>query len=253
MGEAVNQLASRLNAFVTGEKRFLGDIAHELSSPLARLQIGLELLETTATSEQESMVKDIREEVEEMTHLINELLAFSKAGLQGKEIELKPINLSKLLNAVTLKTASEQIVKLDIDKDLSVLGDQMLLERAFGNVFRNAVRYAAADGDIKVKAIRLGKEVSVITSDSGPGVPPAALEHLTEPFFRPEPSRSRSSGGTGLGLAIVQTCIESCNGTLSIRNRQPKGLEVDIKLQVADHSTVTDSSSSTPIVKSQNA
>lgn len=235
MGEAVNQLASRLNTFVTGEKRFLGDIAHELSSPLARLQIGLELLETTATSEQESMLNDIREEVEEMTHLINELLAFSKAGLQGKEIELKPINLSDLLSSVTLKTASEQIVKLDLDKELCVLGDQMLLERAFGNVFRNAVRYASADGDIKVKALRSGREISIITSDSGPGVPPAALEHLTEPFFRPEPSRSRSSGGTGLGLAIVQTCIESCNGSLSIRNKQPRGLEVEIRLQAAEN------------------
>lgn len=235
MGEAVNQLASRLNTFVTGEKRFLGDIAHELSSPLARLQIGLELLETTATSEQESMLNDIREEVEEMTHLINELLAFSKAGLQGKEIELKPINLAELLSNVTLKTASEQIVKLDIEKDLCVLGDQMLLERAFGNVFRNAVRYASADGDIKVKANRAGRDISIITSDNGPGVPPAALEHLTEPFFRPEPSRSRSSGGTGLGLAIVQTCIESCNGSLSIRNKQPRGLEVEIRLQAAEN------------------
>ncbi len=239
MGEAVNQLAARLNTFVTGEKRFLGDIAHELSSPIARLQIGLELLETSATKDQESMINDIREEVEEMTHLINELLAFSKAGLQGKEIELVPINLSNLLTAVTLKTASEKIVKLDIEKDLRVLGDQMLLERAFGNVFRNAVRYAAADGDIKVKAIHSGKEVSIITSDSGPGVPQNAIEHLTEPFFRPEPSRSRSSGGVGLGLAIVQTCIESCNGSLAIRNRQPHGLEVEIRLQAAsDHSPV---------------
>jgi two-component system sensor histidine kinase CpxA len=233
MGEAVNQLAARLNTFVTGEKRFLGDIAHELSSPIARLQIGLELLETSATKDQESMINDIREEVEEMTHLINELLAFSKAGLQGKEIELVPINLSTLLTAVTLKTASEQIVKLDIEKDLRVLGDQMLLERAFGNVFRNAVRYAAADGDIKVRAIHSGKEISIITSDSGPGVPQNAIEHLTEPFFRPEPSRSRSSGGVGLGLAIVQTCIESCNGSLAIRNRQPRGLEVEIRLQAA--------------------
>jgi len=250
MGEAVNQLASRLNTFVTGEKRFLGDIAHELSSPLARLQIGLELLETTATTDQESMINDIREEVEEMTHLINELLAFSKAGLQGKEIELKPINLSKLLTAVTLKTASEQIVKLDIEKDLSVLGDQMLLERAFGNVFRNAVRYASADGDIKVKALRTGKEVSIITSDNGPGVPPSALEHLTEPFFRPEPSRSRSSGGTGLGLAIVQTCIESCNGSLSIRNRQPRGLEVEIRLEAVPENNPSELPASQP---SENA
>lgn len=255
MGEAVNQLASRLNTFVTGEKRFLGDIAHELSSPLARLQIGLELLETTATKDQESMINDIREEVEEMTHLINELLAFSKAGLQGKEIELKPINLSKLLVGVTLKTASEQIVKLDVAQDLSVLGDQMLLERAFGNVFRNAVRYASADGDIKVKALRTGKEISIITSDSGPGVPPAALEHLTEPFFRPEPSRSRSSGGTGLGLAIVQTCIESCNGSLSIRNRQPRGLEVEIRLGSASENSSSEPSSpqSTAGQPSENA
>ncbi len=169
MGEAVNQLASRLNTFVTAKNVFSETSPTNSHRQVARLQIGLELLETTATPDQESMINDIREEVEEMTHLINELLAFSKAGLQGKEIELKPINLSKLLTDVTLKTASEQIVKVDIEKGLSVLGDQMLLERAFGNVFRNAVRYAAADGDIKVKAIRAGKEISVLTSDNGPG------------------------------------------------------------------------------------
>ena len=233
LGDAVNRMAKRLNTFVTGQKRFLGDIAHELCSPMARLQVALELLESSGTSEQDSLIKDIREEVDEMSNLINELLAFSKAGLQGKEIQLEPVNLKELVNAAAIKMCSETLVTVDIEEGIWVMGDLLLLDRAFGNILRNAVRYAADFGPINVRATSNAREVTVTTTDCGPGVPPDAVGQLGEPFFRPEASRSRNSGGVGLGLAIVKTCVESCKGTFLVRNRQPKGLEVEIKLQSA--------------------
>ena len=228
---AVNSMAERLENFVAGQKRFLGDTAHELCSPVSRLLIALELLETSVSEQQESTLKDIREDVEEMSHLINELLAFSKAGIQGIEIRLVPVNIGAVLKTAMLKTASENLLRMDVPADVSVHGDQLLLERAFGNVIRNAVRYASQDGPIEVKVCRAGQEVIVTVTDCGPGVPAEALKLLGQPFFRPEPSRSRSSGGVGLGLAIVKTCVESCGGTFKIRNHQPKGLQVEVRLR----------------------
>lgn len=231
LSEAVNVMAERLENFVAGQKRFLGDTAHELCSPISRLRIALELLESSGSEAQESTVKDIREDVEEMSNLINELLAFSKAGLQGKEIQMVPINLVETLKAVVQKTASEADIRLDLPNELFVLGDQLLLDRAFGNIIRNAVRYAGQDGPISIKTKRNAQEITITITDSGPGVSGEALKFLGQPFYRPEPSRSRSSGGVGLGLAIVKSCVEACNGDFKLRNHQPRGLQVEVRLQ----------------------
>jgi two-component system sensor histidine kinase CpxA len=247
LSEAVNIMAQRLEDFVVGQKRFLGDTAHELCSPVSRLRIALELLESSATAEQETVVNDIREDIEEMSNLINELLAFSKAGLQGKEICMLPINIADTLRGVVAKTAADADVVMELPNDLLVLGDQLLLDRAFGNIIRNAVRYAGQDGPISIKAKRVGQEVIVSVIDSGPGVNAEALKLLGQPFFRPEPSRSRSSGGVGLGLAIVKTCVESCNGDFKVRNHQPRGLQVEVRLQLAPAQQA--SATSTPAVK----
>jgi two-component system sensor histidine kinase CpxA len=106
---------------------------------------------------------------------------------------------------------------------------------------RNADRYAPDSGPLLIKAERIDKHIIIKFADNGPGVPPDTLELLCEPFYRPESSRNRSSGGVGLGLAIVKTCIESCQGSVALRNRQPTGLEVEIKL-FADSSRISSSS-----------
>ncbi len=231
LAEAVNSMAERLDNFVAGQKRFLGDTAHELCSPISRLHIALELLESSVTEEQELTIKDIREDVDEMSNLINDLLAFSKAGLQGKELQLSAVNLGTVLQTVMSKTCSEKLVKVDFPADVFVFGDNLLLERALANVIRNAVRYASQDGPIHVNGVRSGAEFVITITDSGPGVPAESIKMLGEPFFRPEPSRSRSSGGVGLGLSIVKSCVETCGGSFTVRNHQPKGLQVELRLK----------------------
>ncbi|MCI5224139.1 MAG: ATP-binding protein, partial [Candidatus Electrothrix sp. AR4] len=95
---------------------------------------------------------------------------------------------------------------------------------------RNAVKYAGEAGPIMVSAIEINDQVAISVKDLGPGVPEGYLDRLFEPFFRPEPSRDRDSGGVGLGMAIVKTCTAACNGTVSARNREPKGFAVTVTL-----------------------
>jgi len=98
-------------------------------------------------------------------------------------------------------------------------------------VLRNAARYAP--GEVIVRADRVEDQVRLTISDHGPGVPPAALQNLFEPFYRLEPDRARSTGGSGLGLAIVKACIEACQGTVTACNLRPSGLEIGIVLRAA--------------------
>ncbi len=104
LAEAVNTLAKRLNGFVVGQKRFLGDISHELRSPIARLQMALEILDASKNLKDEDRkhIEDIREEVVEMTQLVDELLAFSKAGLKGQTPNMVPLQVSTLVDSVCL-------------------------------------------------------------------------------------------------------------------------------------------------------
>jgi len=232
LAQAINRMTERLSGFVNGQKRFLGDIAHELCSPIARIQVGLGILEQRTDEKQKTYVEDVREEVQQMSHLVNELLSFSKAGLQPKEIKLERVCLAPIVRRVLERESAEtKPVVVSVDESLCVLAEPELLTRALANLVRNAFRYAGAAGAISISAGRLGDQITVTLADTGPGVPEDALEHIFDPFFRVESSRSRDTGGAGLGLAIVKTCVEACQGTVSAKNCQPSGLQVDITLK----------------------
>jgi two-component system sensor histidine kinase CpxA len=233
LSEAVDTMAGRLEGYVLEQKRLLADISHEMFSPLARLQLALELLDSGSTDEQQAHIADIREEVEEMNNLISELVAYSKAGMQAKTAELGAVNLKAILEGLIPRLVNANNIVLEIPEQLSVLGDRLLLDRAISNVLRNSVRYAGPNGQIKVSAIAEGGEIVVTIVDNGPGVSEAALKHLGQPFYRPESSRNRASGGFGLGLAIVKSCVEACQGSFALRNAAGGGLAVELRLKAA--------------------
>ncbi|SRR5581483_6488279 len=232
LGQAINQMASRLAGLVNGQKRFLGDIAHELCSPIARIQMALGIIEQRADEKQKAYVEDLREEVQEMSSLVNELLSFSKASLGTATIKLQSVPLLPIVEKAVHREAREGAeVRLEVDPGLVVLADPELLLRSLANLVRNAVRYAGQAGPITVSARPEGGRTLISVADSGPGVPEASLEQLFDPFYRLEPSRNRETGGVGLGLAIVKTCVESCQGAVRCQNRKPSGLEVVIALR----------------------
>jgi two-component system sensor histidine kinase CpxA len=232
LARAINHMTSRLLAFVKGQKRFLGDVAHELGSPIARIQFGLGALEQRTQGETRNRVTDIMEDVDQMSTLVGELLTFSRAEIQATAVKLEPTVLLPVVEAaVKREVPPEADIIVQIDPGTRVVASSALLTRALANLLRNVVKYAGEAGPIYVFAEKRKDEVAIEVRDTGPGVSEDLLDQLFEPFFRPEPSRNRDSGGVGLGLAIVKTCIETCNGTVSARNLKPKGFAVTITLK----------------------
>ena len=237
LSDAINRMAERLSGFVGGQKRFLGDIAHELCSPIARIQVALGILEQRADEKQKEYLADLREEVEHMSSLVNELLSFSMASIGGSKLKLQPVPLCELIDkAVARETGSASAsaeMKIEVPSDLQVTADPELLLRAVGNILRNAIHHAGQAGPITISAIREGANASLLIEDCGPGVPAEAIPKLFDPFFRVDTSRARETGGVGLGLSIVKTCAESCGGSVRCENRDPHGLRVIIHLAAA--------------------
>jgi two-component system sensor histidine kinase CpxA len=234
LSHAINRMAGRLKDLVTGQRRFLGDAAHELCSPLARMEIALEILEERSAGETLPLVRDVREEVTHMRKLANELLSFSKASLGETHVKLEPVRVAEVIAAAIHQEKSDAgLIELAVPDDLRVLGHFELLQRAVANLVRNALRYAGDAGPISIIARRQDAFVFITIDDLGPGVPPDEVGKLFDPFYRADPSRTSETGGVGLGLAIVKTCVEACGGVVSAANRHPHGLEIRIRLSPA--------------------
>jgi two-component system sensor histidine kinase CpxA len=230
----INRMAARLEGFVKNQKRFLGDIAHELCAPIARIQFALGILEQKTEAANQGRVAALHDEIQEMSALVNELLSFSKAGMNPGAVPLASVNLSSIARrAIAREAFAGAEIESHIPAELAVIANEAYLLRALSNVLRNAVRYAGAAGLIQIRAERQGELIALTVADCGPGLPDSQLEEVFEPFYRPEAARTRETGGAGLGLAIVKSCVEACGGTAECRNRQPSGLEVVIRLASA--------------------
>ena len=235
LGKSVNHLAEKLSDFVHGQKRFLGDISHELNSPLARMNWALDLLENKTEDANQKYIESVREEVELMAKLVDELLAYSKAGMKSTEIQMEKINLHQLTKEVIEREKlSETDIKIEIENDIEVNANRNFLSKALSNVLRNAIRYAGDKGEIIVKADKGNETINLKIIDSGDGVPEAELSRIFEPLYRVEKDRARKTGGSGLGLAIVKTCIEACDGKVTAKNLKPKGFEIAFVLKSAN-------------------
>jgi two-component system sensor histidine kinase CpxA len=230
LSHAVNSMAVQIDGIVRGQKRFLGDIAHELCSPIARMEMSLGILEDKLTDHDALRLADVREELRQISLLVNELLSFSKSSLGQAAKPPEDVVLLTLVDEVAgMEAIPAQHLRLSVPRDLQVRAVPDLLRRAVGNILRNA-RLHAPESDIEVSASRKGDRVLLSIADHGPGVPEDSLPRLFDPFYRVDTSRDRQTGGTGLGLAIVKTCLDTCGGTVTARNAQPHGLIIEMEL-----------------------
>ncbi len=234
LGRALADMASRLEGHVTGQKRFLGDTAHELLSPLARLEVGLSILEERGAGTDPAIVERSLGEVRHLASIVQDLLLFTKSELRAAPVVLTTIPLAAMARSVARReTVGEVKVNVNVADDLCALADRDLLDRALSNAVRNAVRYAGHAGPITIFAAsgeHAPQEVRLTVLDEGPGAPEATLKKLFDPFFRPDIARTRETGGTGLGLAIVKSCVEACGGSVTASNRTSAGLAVTFRL-----------------------
>jgi two-component system sensor histidine kinase CpxA len=228
LGRTIESMAARLEHLITGQKRFLGDAAHELCAPLARIRTGIGILEMKLAGVDPSVLSSIEADTAELAALVNEILAFSRAG--NRTPARRSILLEPLVYEVLAREAADIDVEVDIPHGLTAFSDPMLLGRSIGNLIRNAAVHAGPRPNVTIHAGETADAVSITVTDNGPGVPATELAHIFEPFYRLDRSRSRDTGGSGLGLAIVRTAIESCGGEAAASLPESGGFSVTLRL-----------------------
>ena len=232
LGRTVEVMAARLDHLISGQKRFLGDAAHELCAPLARIRTGLGVLEARLASEDSQAVQSIEADTGELAALVNEILAFSRTGNRSPSCER--IELEEFVREVISREAAPISVDVSIPPGLRVFADPVLLGRAIGNLIRNAAIHAGPDAGMQIRGEESPDAVVLSLTDNGVGVPPDEITRIFEPFYRLDRSRSRDTGGSGLGLAIVRTAIENCGGETSASLPSGGGLRVALRLPKSD-------------------
>lgn len=233
-------MAERLETLMKAQSRLLNDVSHELRSPLARLNVALGLARQRTGIESADMMERIELEASRLNELIGRILTLARLEDGEQEVPQTPVPLNELVQNVAEDAEFEaqarhcHVITEIPEGDWEVRGNASLLHSAVENVVRNAIRYTHERTSVEIELESVngakGPEAVLTVSDSGPGVPPDALEKLFEPFYRLDDARGRLTGGVGLGLAITERAVRFHGGKVTAFNRAEGGLRVEIRL-----------------------
>ncbi len=244
--EALNQsleakVAARtgeLEAAVAAQKRLIGDISHEIKSPLARLGVALGLARLSRANAAKHFDR-MEREIDNVSALASELLTLASLEDASSFVPLAEMDINALVARIVadaiyeLPGRADDVQVLEPDGRIVVRGNWDLLRRAIENVVRNALFYTARRIPITLTIAERAGWALIVIADQGPGVPEEALDHLFEPFYRVDEARARKTGGSGVGLAICQRVVEAHGGAVRACHNTPTGLIVEIKIPEA--------------------
>ncbi|MBN1946925.1 MAG: HAMP domain-containing protein [Bradymonadales bacterium] len=239
LGRDFDYMAARIEELLGAQRRLVRDISHELRSPLARLNVALELSRRQAGDLAPTSLDRIERESERLNELIGQLLTIAQLEHQETRIAMEQVDLDALVDEVVKDSDFEaqgrgRRVLYPIRERVEVVGNKDLLRRSVENVVRNGIRFTpegtAVEVELTAESADGGPVARIVVRDQGPGVEPEAMGEIFRPFYRLEEARDRVSGGTGLGLAITESSIRVHGGTVNARNRPEGGLEVTLEI-----------------------
>lgn len=232
VARAFDEMAERIQTLLASQRRLLQDISHELRSPLARLNIAIELARNEI--DRNAAILRLQKEADRLTTLVGSLIEVTRAEGDPSTGRFETLSARDILESVVEGCAFEAEarhcrVRVRNDSMRTFRGHPELLRRAVENVVRNAIRHAPSGTDIDVEATDGPSGVTIAVRDTGPGVAEALIPKLVEPFFRVDEARDSSSGGVGLGLSIAHRAVQLHHGTLLVENAHP-GLRVSMTI-----------------------
>ena len=229
MGESLQQ-QERLR------RTMVGDVAHELRTPLANVRGYLEAIQDGLVAPDDATVRSLYEETLLLNHLVDDLQTLSLADAGQLHYDLRPLAVDEFVQPALLAVrptaeAKQITVRWESSEALPpVLADADRAGQILRNLLANALTHTPPGGAIVVSAAARQDEVAISVQDSGPGVPPEHAPYLFERFYRADPSRERLTGGSGLGLAICKATIAGQNGRIGLEPHGENGATVTFTL-----------------------
>ncbi len=232
VARAFNDMAARLEQAEETQRQMLADIAHELRTPLSVLQANLRAMLDGVYPLSRQEIASLYDETRLLSRLVEDLRDLALADMGKLPLQHRTVDIAALIRhtaSVFELVADAQGVRivLDIAADLPpVEGDPDRLAQVLRNLLTNALRHTPKGGTVTLRAYRPDDATNVIrveVSDTGTGIPPEALPHVFERFWRADQSRTRATGGSGLGLAIARALVEAHGGEIGVTSEVGKG------------------------------
>lgn len=249
LGATLNGMLERIEQSFEQQRRFTADASHELKTPLAVIKANIGIVrhgKPTAEEARES-AEAIDLAADRMGALVRDLLLLARTDAGRSASEFRECSLVEVVREAirSVPGANGRVSIKATEESVSVLASPEDLSRVFVNLADNALKYSERDTPVVIEISASDGEASVTVSDQGEGIGEQHQAHLFERFYRPDESRTRSSGGTGLGLAICKGIVEAHRGTIRVWSERGKGTTVQVNLPEAPIRKGSETASST--------
>ena len=233
-----NQSTKPIESAITQMRRFMGDAAHELKTPIAvlRARTDVALQRERSGEEYHEILRNVSGEAERLGNLVENMLLLARADagqwpVQKTKVFLDDVLMDAASAARALGSAKNVRIDLGTLDEAAVSGDPTLLRQLFMILLDNAIHFTPEGGNVTAMAEKNGRACHVTIQDTGVGIPASALPHVFERFFRADPARSR--GGVGLGLSIARWIVDVHRGRIAVQSAEGKGTTVKVSFPSA--------------------
>ena len=223
-----NRMLERLSDAFEIQRQFTANAAHELRTPLALMQVQLDLYHSNShpgnDADTVQMIKMVTEQNDRLNKMVKTLLDMSELQTVGRDDEIiLDALVDEVLEDLEPLAEGKNIRLIGKCKDITMVGSDILIYRLVYNLVENAIKYNHSGGQVTVTADRKEKHVYLSVEDTGAGIPEELKERVFEPFFRVDKSRSRELGGVGLGLALVREIVRVHDGSITVKSNPSGG------------------------------
>ena len=235
LGISYNKMLERLSEAFEIQRQFTANAAHELRTPLALMQVQLDLYNSASHPGNDAdtlqTIKMVTEQNDKLNRMVKTLLDMSELQTVGRDDKIILDAIVEEVLADLEPLAVEKNIKL-IGKceDATMIGSDILIYRLVYNLVENAIKYNHPLGQVTVTAYQRNKHVYLSVEDTGSGIPKELRERVFEPFFRVDKSRSRELGGVGLGLAFVREIVRVHDGSITVKSNPSGGTIFEVVL-----------------------
>lgn len=230
-----NRMLERLSDAFEIQRQFTANAAHELRTPLALMQVQLDLYHSNShpgnDADTVQMIKMVTEQNDRLNKMVKTLLDMSELQTVGRDDEIiLDALVDEVLEDLEPLAETKNIRLIGKCKDITMVGSDILIYRLVYNLVENAIKYNHSGGQVTVTADRKEKHVYLSVEDTGTGIPEELKERVFEPFFRVDKSRSRELGGVGLGLALVREIVRVHDGSITVKSNPSGGTIFEVVL-----------------------